>query len=72
MRYAAGNYILTPKRTVKTCLVIDDEMAEVVRRIFELYAYEHQSPEAITKQLNTGKFDLNSPAARRDWNLSTI
>lgn len=71
-RDANGEYIITSKNKVKTEAVVDEEMAVVIRRIFEIYAYEHRSPQAIAIGLNTGEIVIDSPAVKREWNPSTI
>jgi hypothetical protein len=55
----------------KKTLVIDDEAAEVVRRIFDLYINHKMGEHAIVNHLNSADVAIPSPNKRGLWGLST-
>ena len=67
LRDASGETILGPKNKVQMEVVIDEPAAEVVKRIFRMYAEEKLSPARIGNILNN-----EEALGRTTWNQSTV
>lgn len=64
---ANGNPQTTQKGTLIRDVAVDDEAADVVRRIFEMYAYEKMSPAKIARIL-----DKEQALGRSTWGTSSV
>ncbi|WP_051073401.1 recombinase family protein [Rhodopirellula europaea] len=64
---AEGNVIINSNSKVERKVVIDDEAAEVIRRIFKMYAEEKLSPAKIAKVL-----DGESALEGSRWGQSSV
>ncbi|EMI56269.1 recombinase family protein [Rhodopirellula sallentina] len=64
---AEGNTIINSNSKVERTVVIDEEAAEVVRRIFDMYANQKLSPAKIAKVL-----DGESALGRSTWGPSSV
>ena len=64
---SSGQFLLTRNGRFETEVVIDDEAADVVRRIFSMFTEQKLSPRNIAESLCQ-----ESALGRQGWNASTI
>ncbi|MEO3946950.1 recombinase family protein [Gorillibacterium sp. CAU 1737] len=63
------------KKTVregKKMLIVDEEAAEVVRKIFDLYVNHKMGEKAIVNHLNSPDLSIPSPRQKGLWGLTTV